>query len=207
MSTLTPHSIPALLAIHENGGITGRSSRYEVRLERLAGIYEDAADYESQLASRGADELVYWVDAHTYDDGPGSLTVGTSTLLPGVVGDEYAVTRGHIHAVADRAELYYCLSGRGIMLMETLDGETSAVELTPGQAAHVPGHWIHRSVNVGTEPFVTLFCYNSDAGQDYEVIADAGGMSQRVVTSEDGGWTLRANPAHTGYAPEASSVG
>lgn len=202
-----PPSIPALLEIHEKGGITGRSSRYEVRLERLEGIYEDAADYDAQLQARGSDELVYWVDAHTYDDGAGSLTVGTSTLLPGVVGDEYAVTRGHIHAIADRAELYYCLSGHGIMLMETLDGETSAIELKPGQAAHVPGHWIHRSVNVGTEPFVTLFCYNSDAGQDYEVIADAGGMSQRVVVAEGGGWALRDNPAHSGYAPEAPSVG
>lgn len=207
MPTSIIHSIPALLAISPTGGIEGRSARYEVRLERLAGIYGDAAAFENRVAANGADELVYRVDSHTFDDGPGSLTIGTSTLLPGIVGDEFAVTRGHLHAQADRAELYYCLSGHGLMLMETLDGETSAVELTPGKAVNVPGGWIHRSVNVGTEPFVTLFCYNSDAGQDYQVIADAGGMSQRVVTAPAGGWQLRANGEHVGYARADGEVG
>ena len=200
MSTPTIHSIPALLAITATGGIDGRSARYEVRLERLKAIYGDALAYEERVAEVGADELVYWVDSHSYDDGPGSLTIGTSTLLPGTIGDEFAVTRGHLHAQADRAELYFCLSGRGVMLMETLDGETSAIELTAGRAAHVPGGWIHRSVNVGSEPFVTLFCYNSDAGQDYGVIADAGGMSQCVVSAPGGGWQLRPNQDHVGYA-------
>jgi len=207
MSTPTMHSIPALLEISPTGGIEGRSARYEVRLERLAGVYGDAAAYEDRVAANGGDELVYWVDSHTYDEGPGSLTIGTSTLLPGTVGDEFALTRGHLHAQADRAELYYCLSGHGLMLMDTLDGKSSAVELIPGQAVNVPGGWIHRSVNVGTEPFVTLFCYNSDAGQDYEVIADAGGMSQRVVAAADGGWQLRANGEHAGYAHADREVG
>ncbi len=208
MSTPTNHSIPALLAISATGGIEGRSSRYEVRRERLAGVYADSSAFATLVSSQeGADELVYWVDAHTYDGGPGSLTIGTSTLLPGTVGDEFTVTRGHLHALSDRAELYYCLSGQGLMLMETLDGHTSAIELTPGQAAHVPGGWIHRSVNVGNEPFVTLFCYNSDAGQDYKVIADADGMSQRVVTAPDGGWQLAPNQGHTGYATPKPEVG
>ncbi|HWM56524.1 MAG TPA: hypothetical protein VNO83_01720 [Pseudonocardia sp.] len=33
----------------------------------------------------------------------------------------------------------------------------------------------------------------------YELIADAGGMSQLVVTDGGGGWTTRANSDHTGY--------
>lgn len=209
MSTPTINDIPALLSVSAAGGIEGRSARYEVRLERLDGVYGDAVAYTARVQANGADELVYWVDSHSYDSGPGSLTIGTSTLLPGTVGDEFAVTRGHLHALADRAELYYCLSGRGLMLMEALDGETSVVELTAGQAAHVPGGWIHRSVNVGTESFVTLFCYNSDAGQNYDVIADAGGMSQRVVTAPtaEGGWRLRANHAHIGYEALVREVG
>jgi glucose-6-phosphate isomerase len=208
MSTPTIRSIPALLSISATGGIEGRTSRYEVRKERLAGVYADSSAFATLVSSsEGAEELVYWVDAHMYDEGPGALTIGTSTLLPGTVGDEFAVTRGHLHALADRAELYYCLSGHGLMLMETLDGQTSVVELTPGGAAHVPGGWIHRSVNVGTEPFVTLFCYNSDAGQNYEVIANAGGMSQRVVTAPDGGWQLTPNTGHMGYATPMPEVG
>jgi glucose-6-phosphate isomerase len=197
--TARPLSIPVALGVSA-AGLAGRSDNYEVFLPRLAGVYNDTEDFERQLDERGTAELVYTVDVHSYDSGPGSLTIGTSTLLPGKVGDEFAVTRGHLHALADRAELYYCLAGRGVMLMDTLEGETRAIELTPGVAAHVPGRWIHRSVNVGDEPFVTLFCYNGDAGQNYEVIADAGGMKTLVVDDGRGGWAAIENPRHTGYA-------
>jgi glucose-6-phosphate isomerase len=96
------------------------------------------------------------------------------------------------------AELYYGLAGRGVMLLETTTGETRALEIRPGVAVHVPGHWIHRSVNTGDEPLSTLFCYASDAGQDYSVIGDAGGMRRLVVATSDG-WGLRDNPDHAGY--------
>ena len=133
-------------------------------------------------------------------DGSGALVVGTSILLPGRVGDEFAVTRGHLHAVADRAELYHCLSGSGILLLDTVDGASQVFPMTAGDALHVPGHWVHRSVNVGDTPFVSLFCYGADAGQDYEIISDAGGMATLVVTDGRGGWTTRPNPDHRGYA-------
>lgn len=190
--------IPVRLEISADGGIVGRSRRYEKVLGDMSGVYRDEQAWREAVADRGADELVYWVDDHRYQEGPGALIVGTSTLLPGRIGEEFAVTRGHLHAVADRAELYHCMSGRGVMLLETLDGQSTAVELTPGQAVNVPGHWIHRSVNVGDEPFVTLFCYAADAGQDYAVISEAGGMKNLVVADGDG-WALAPNPDHTGY--------
>ena len=199
MPTSPIPSPPVMLNIRSTGSIEGRSDRYEVHLSRLGGVYSTAAEYTRLADSVDGDPLAYWVDSHTYDDGPGSLTVGTSTLLPGLVGDEFALTRGHIHAQSNRAELYYCLSGRGVMVMDSLDGGHEAIELTPGHAAHVPGHWVHRSVNVATEPFVTLFSYNSDAGQDYEVIANAGGMSQLIVTDGASGWKSIPNPRHRGY--------
>lgn len=190
---------PGLMGIGTDGVMRGRTSTYEKHLGDLGGVYLDAEAYAAQVAERGAGTLVYRVEENRVAEGPGALVVGTSTLLPGRVGDEFAVTRGHLHARADRAELYYCLSGRGVMLLETLDGDSRAVELTPGEAAHVPGHWIHRSVNTGDEPFVTLFCYAQDAGQDYGLIAEAGGMARLVVTDGAGGWTTRANPRHVGY--------
>jgi glucose-6-phosphate isomerase len=166
----------------------------------MAGVYLDEAAWQADVAARGGDQLVYQVDEHKYPSGgSGALIVGTSTLLPGRCGDEFAVTRGHLHAIADRAELYYCLSGRGVMLLETVTGESVAMELTPGKAVDVPGDWIHRSVNVGEEPFVTLFCYAADAGQDYELISAAGGMRTLVVTDGKNGWTTIANPRHRGY--------
>jgi glucose-6-phosphate isomerase len=202
-----PHSIDAPVQLRIGAdGMAGRNDSYEVFLPRLSGVYLDEAAFQVQLDEVGAEVPVYTVDVHSYNSAPGSLTIGTSTLLAGKVGEEFALTRGHLHARSDRAELYYCLAGRGVMLMDTLDGQTSAVELTPGLAVHVPGHWVHRSVNVGCEPFVTLFCYNGDAGQDYEVIAAAGGMKTLIVDDHRGGWKAVENPRHTGYGTSAPTA-
>jgi glucose-6-phosphate isomerase, archaeal len=202
VTTPTPAApTPAALRIATDGTITGRSSQYRKVLGDLAGVYRDTAAYAGEVERLGADHLVYSVDESRVAEGPGSLVIGTSTLLPGRVGDELALTRGHLHAVPDRAELYHCLSGSGLLILETLDGASEVYPLRAGDALHVPGHWVHRSVNVGDVPFVSLFCYNADAGQDYELIAEAGGMATLVVTDGNGGWTTRRNPDHRGYAP------
>lgn len=197
-------TLPALLDIAVDGAMTGRSGTYRVRFSRLEGVYSDAEAYRAEAERIGSDTEVYSVQSHAYGDGPGALTIGTSRLEPGKVGAEYALTRGHLHERADRAELYHCISGRGVMLMDSLDGRSSALELTPGKAVHVPGGWVHRSVNVGDEPFVTIFCYNTDAGQDYEIIARAGGMRQLIVDDGDGGWAAVPNPAHRGYESDTA---
>jgi len=197
--------VPTLLEISASGALSGSTRRYEKFSGEMGGVYLDEAAWKAEVAEKGEDNLVYSVNEHKYQNGPGALIVGTSTVLPGAYGDEYAVTRGHLHAVSDRAELYYCLSGRGVMLLDTVDGGTSAVELTPGQAVNVPGQWIHRSVNVGHEPFVTLFCYSADAGQDYAIIAGAGGMKNLVVHDGPDGWTTVPNPRHTGYRSGAAA--
>lgn len=194
---------PVTVDISADGVMTGASRIYEKRLGDLEGLYRDSEDYAAQVRERGADELVYVVHEQKYDSSPGALIVGTSALLPGRVGNEFAATRGHLHAVADRAELYHCLSGHGIMLLDTVEGDSVAVELTPGKAVNVPGHWVHRSVNVGNEPFVTLFSYSADAGQDYSLIERAGGMRSLIVKDGDG-WSQVPNPDHRGYDSTAS---
>ncbi|MET4783285.1 glucose-6-phosphate isomerase family protein [Glaciihabitans sp. UYNi722] len=189
---------PVTLGITPTGDLDGASRHYEKKLGDMAGVYADETAWQAERSVNGDDSLVYYVNEQKYQEGPGALIVGTSVLLPGSYGNEFAVTRGHLHGVSDRAELYYCLSGRGVMLLETIDGDSSAIELTAGQAVNVPGQWIHRSVNVDTEPFVTLFCYSADAGQNYGIISDAGGMKNLVVR-DDAGWRTMPNPRHTGY--------
>jgi glucose-6-phosphate isomerase len=197
---------PARLMVEAaHGRLLGGNGRYEKRLPELDGIYRDEPAFRSALRTDPGNP-VYWVETSTLDEGDGALTIGISTLLPGRIGDEFYVTRGHIHAKHSSAELYYGLSGRGVMLMETIDGGSAAFEITPGVAVHVPGHWIHRSVNVGDEPFSTLFCYPTDAGQDYGIIRDAGGMKNLVVADGDG-WALHPNADHAGYAHGDASAG
>src|ERR671933_2013551 len=194
---MPPHqSVPApgTLRIGVDGAMAGRTGGYTKVLGDLGGVYDDDAAYQQAVQVHGSDSVSYHVEEHRLGEGPGALIVGTTRLLPGRIGAEFAVTRGHLHARADRAELYYCLSGSGVMLLETLDGRSEALPLSAGGAVHVPGHWVHRSVNVGDEPFVTLFCYGADAGQDYALIARAGGMSALVVAADGGAWSTRPNP-------------
>ncbi len=189
---------PVLLTLRpDDGRLEGSNGRYEKFLTDLGGLYRDDEAYANQLAT-DVGAPVYWVETTRTEDGPGGLITGISVLEPGRVGEEYAMTRGHLHAVSDRSELYLGLSGRGVMILDTLDGQTQVVDVTPGQAVYVPGHWVHRSVNVGPERFSTLFCYAADAGQDYAIIERAGGMKSLVVADGEG-YAVRPNPDHRGY--------
>ncbi|MDR1825743.1 MAG: cupin domain-containing protein [Bifidobacteriaceae bacterium] len=196
---MTAVAQPTSVVIHPSGLMEGRNGEYNKYLGDLAGVYQDATAYEAELAAKGADTLVYRVEENRVGSGEGALILGTSTVLPGKIGREYALTRGHIHAKASRAEIYYCIAGHGVMLLETIDGQSQAWEMTPGTAVHVPGHWIHRSVNVGPEPLCTVFIYDEDAGQDYGIIGRAGGMAQLIVDDGAGGWQAEPNPNHRGY--------
>lgn len=199
MRAAAPVAEPALLEVDAvNGLFAGRSERYEKHLADLDGLYRDAEAFETALRADSG-EPVYWVESSTPEQGRGALTIGLSVLQPGRIGDEFAMTRGHLHAQAEFAELYYGIAGSGVMLLESVAGESRAVPITPGVAVHVPGGWVHRSVNVGADKLVTLFAYATEAGQDYGIIERAGGMQQLVVTDGDGGWTTRPNPDHGGY--------
>lgn len=182
---------PTLVSIDAATG-AGHSfaEHYVKRFGDLVDIYLDAA----AAAAVDADAVAYEVYSNERTCVDGGLVFGTSVLMAGLVGEEFAMTRGHQHEIVDRAEVYYCLSGAGVMLMEDASGRTVAHPMAPGDAVYVPGGWIHRSVNVGTAPLVTLFCFAADAGQDYSVIDRSHGMAMRVVTDGAGGWRLSPNP-------------
>jgi glucose-6-phosphate isomerase len=156
------------------------------------GVYQA----EPEVSGDGQSDVAYEVFSSVRSALPGALTVGTSILNPGLVGKEFAMTRGHIHEISDRAEIYYCLSGSGLMLLESLSGEFHALEMEVGSLVYVPGGWIHRTVNVGSVPMISLFCYNSDAGQDYAILERSGGMRKIVIDDGAGGWALQHNPRY-----------
>lgn len=188
--------LPACVLVSPGTGeMTGRTRRYEKRYDDLAGLFLDEAAFAAIGCTRGS-EVAYRVDEFRPSERAGDIIFGTSTLYPGRIGQEFIFTRGHIHAVGDRPEIYFCQSGHGVMLMELEDGTTRAEEMTPNGVVYVAPHWIHRSVNVGTGPLVTLFCYPADAGQDYEIIARAGGMRDLVVDDGAGGWKRMPNPRY-----------
>ena len=179
------------------GDLVGRSGIYEKRLSELAGVYHDEDEFE-RAVTLGGDRVVYRVEEYRPSEDPGDLIVGTSTLEPGRIGDEFFVTRGHLHAVVDRPEIYHCVSGHGVMLTEDASGNVEAIEMTVGTIAYVAPGWIHRSVNVGSDRFATVFSYPADSGQDYGVIAEAGGMAELVVVGPSDTWRTVPNPKYVG---------
>lgn len=72
------------------------------------------------------------------EDDSGVLQFGTTILYPGKVGEEYFMTKGHFHTILDTSEIYYGLSGHGMMLMETPEGQVDWKEIGPGEASTSP---------------------------------------------------------------------
>ena len=178
-----------------SGRLAGGSGRYEKRLSDLAGLYADAEAYDALLRD-GGDRVVYAVEDLRPSSVPGDMIFGVTRMAPGAVGDEFFLTRGHIHAIANRPEIYYGESGTGLMLMESPAGETRIVEIGPRVVCYVPPFWIHRSVNVGLDDLVMTFAYPADSGQDYDIIARSGGMAQRVLRTVDSGWRAVPNASY-----------
>jgi glucose-6-phosphate isomerase len=159
-------------------------------LSSLRGYFHDGAAFEAAVAA--GDPLVYEYYDMGLPETSGNVAYGTTALYPGRIGDEYYMTKGHYHSVLDTAEVYYCLSGRGGMMMETPEGEVEWREMMPGTSVYVPGRWAHRSINIGDEPFVLFFAFPGHAGHDYGSIATRG--FRKLMVDREGTPTLVDNP-------------
>ena len=163
------------------GHISPSTGKYTKRLSEFRGIYRDEKALDALLKEQG-DLVTYEVVEYRADGS--DLFFGTTTMMPGRVGDEYFMTRGHYHARQDRGEIYYTQSGEGILLLHSRDGQTREVGMKPGVCAFIPPDWAHRSVNTGKSRLVFVWCCSQDAGHDYAEIASKG-MRKLVVAKED----------------------
>ncbi|MCD4513686.1 glucose-6-phosphate isomerase [Brucella pseudogrignonensis] len=177
----------------KSGGMSGNTGRYEKRLNDLVGLYGDEQAFELLRETHG-NTVVYDVEDFKPGSHSGDLIYGVTRMNPGRVGNEFFLTRGHIHAKADRPEIYYGQSGHGLMQLESPAGETRIVEISAQTICYVPPFWIHRSINIGDTDLVMVFAYPSDSGQDYGIIEKSNGMRHRVIAKGDGGWELIENP-------------
>ncbi len=171
-------------------GMSDKSKPTRRMLSNMKGMYFDETAYEKAL--KVGDALIYEFYELGAPEDPGDLAFGTSITYPGKVGNEFYMTKGHFHTILDTAEVYYCLSGRGIMLMEDMEGDWAARELTPGNAVYVPKGYAHRSINVGNEPFVTFFVFRGDAGHDYGTIETKG--YRKLIVENNGKVEIIDNP-------------
>jgi glucose-6-phosphate isomerase len=157
----------------------------------MKGQYDDQAAYAEMLAQ--GDQLLYEVYELLLPAVEGELLHGVSIVHPGKVGREYFMTKGHYHTVLETGEVYYGMRGTGMMVMETPEGTSSVLELTPGRVLYVPPRWAHRSINTNaTEDLVTFFVYPGNAGHDYGTIEQKG--FRKLVVECDGKPAVIGNP-------------
>jgi glucose-6-phosphate isomerase len=172
-------------------GLSSRRPSIRRHLSKMKGMFLDAAAFDA--AVRQEDRLVYEFYDMGVPETSGNVAYGTSITYPGKVGDEYHMTKGHFHTVLDTAEVYFCLRGHGLMMMENPEGEVEVQELRAGQAVYVPGRYAHRSINVSPdEPLITFFAFPGHAGHDYGTIETKG--FRKLVVERGGKPALIDNP-------------
>ena len=153
-------------------GLSSTAVSTKRMLSDMRGMFCDDDAYEKALAE--GDRLVYEFYELGCPEESGQLAFGTSITYPGTVGNEYYMTKGHFDTVLATAEVYYCLSGEGYMMMENPEGDVRIEKLIPGNALYVPERYAHRSINTGSSPLVTFFVFRGDAGHNYGTIETKG---------------------------------
>lgn len=161
------------------------------RLSEMEGQFVDRDAYDAALAEE--DVVLYEVYDIERPDVAGELRHGLSIVHPGTIGDEFYMTKGHFHSVLETGEVYYCLQGQGMLVMETPEGDWDVEEFRPGGVVYVPPRWAHRSVNTSLdEDLVTFFIYPANAGHDYGSIEEQG--FRKLVVERDGEAHVVDNP-------------
>ena len=149
-------------------------------LSQMKSWFRDQTAVESVLAIE--DPVIYEYQELGAPEHPGDVAFGLSRVFPGKIGHEYYMTKGHFHNIIDTAEVYYGLSGHGILLIENEAGEWKTLPLGPGVASYVPKGYAHRSVNTGEEPLEFFYAFRADAGHNYCRIETTG--FSHAVTDE-----------------------
>lgn len=90
------------------------------------------------------------------------------------------MTKGHFHQTENRAEYYWGIEGKGMLLLMDKEGNTWAEEMVAGTLHYINGYTAHRVANTGDTTLVFGACWPSDAGHDYETIARHG-FSKRLL--------------------------
>jgi len=160
-------------------------------LSKTKGMFLDVDAADAYIAEHG-DVKVYEVYEKAIPQRDGEIQFCSSITHPGKIGGEYFMTKGHFHARRDTAEIYYCLRGRGYMMMELESGEYEMGEMYPGVTVYVPAFYAHRSINTGDEPLISLAVYPGDAGHDYGSIETSG--FKHLVVEKNGKPEVISNP-------------
>jgi glucose-6-phosphate isomerase, archaeal len=161
-----------------SGELSGeRVQRFARAVKDMKGAFHD----EKARQSLDQDTVIYRVESvcPVSEGNEGGLFWGTTFIEPGMVGDEYFMTKGHFHANRGRGEYYVTITGWGALILMDETRRTAFEPMHPGTLHYIPAHTAHRVANTGESVLAFCACWPSDAGHDYEAIA-LNGFSARL---------------------------
>jgi len=177
--------------------LTGQIEPYSVydprRVSDLAESFSDAAAVQIAVASDNP--LVYEIRHSQFVTRNTDMALGVSTIQPGRVGAEYYLTRGHVHERSDQAEIYHCVRGSGLLLMDDLAGDFLAEPFEAGIIVHIPPQYAHRVVNTGSDLLIFVSAFHVAAGHMYAPVKEKG--FEYLVVDQEGKPVLVKNPKRT----------
>lgn len=165
--------------IFNNGFLKGSPVQHKTTLIKdLTGVFKN----EKERKEMDQERLVYEVDFYQpVEPGTsGGLFFGVTRIQPGKIGEEYFMTRGHFHAIRDRAEYYWGISGIGALILMDSNRKVRVEPMKPGTLHYIPADTAHRVANTGGSVLTFGACWPSDAGYDYEEIRQHG-FAERLV--------------------------
>lgn len=162
----------------QTGKLSGNMIESEKHISELRNVFKD----EMARSQMPPDTLTYKVQMHKGEEEgkEGGLFFGTSFVYPGLVGNEYFMTRGHFHSKIDTAEYYWCVEGEGVLLLMDEERKCYTEKMTPGSLHYIKGRIAHRIINTGNKILAVGACWPSDAGHDYNSI-EKDGFPVRVL--------------------------
>jgi len=154
-------------------------------IRRLSDMIPCFADQQAVKQILAEDDPILYEFWEIEQEGSaGELSFGLTRIHAGKIGKEYHMTKGHFH-VTDGDEIYVVVSGHGLLLLQTREGETRSLEMVPGGICYVPGGWAHRTVNTGNDNLLFLSIWPPNIEHDYETVAKHG-FPIRVMEGADG---------------------
>jgi glucose-6-phosphate isomerase, archaeal len=156
--------------------------RIDRRIKNLKDIFFDKA----ALEKLNPETIVYEVESYlpVTHNTEGGLFYGITYIHPGVVGNEYFMTKGHFHRIRNRGEFYCTLQGEGMLILMDESRNTWAEKMYPGSIHYIKGNTAHRTANTGNSVLSFSAFWPSDAGHDYAIISEHG--FSKILIKQDG---------------------
>ena len=161
------------------------------KLSTMKGAFADQPSADAMLA-HGEDPKIVEVYMAPIPHSEGFLMANINVVYPGKIGDEYFMTKGHIHDDPQHApEIYITIKGQGKLLMQNMAGEYSLLDMAEGIINYIPAPYAHRCINTGSQPLVYLGIFPADTERDYSFDSK---NFKKLVVERDGQVALVDNP-------------